>query len=477
MKVVLAGYNIDLEALKARAKILTPEVFSAAYARISRSDQEIPELRKVAYTELKKAREQNRRIIYEMGHHSIAEHCVFNFDLMGLSRLAVEQVEAHRLVSYTEASQRYIKWRANYVIPKELKKNKLLRLYKNTIAEQLKAYYYLIDKLSQWQNNTPTKLNCGPKPRVWEDARYITPLALKTQLGMTINGRNLELMIRRLASSELQELKELGRKLYRCAIKVAPSIILFYKATDYDQKTYEEIKAALRHTSEKSAPESACRLIDYTQDADNKLLASLIVRVNNSSYERALRLVKNMTQDQKLKLITKTFKYARFYDAALREYEHCYLTYELIISAAAYAQLKRHRMATISASDYDLDLGVTIPDSIIRAKEIDLFRKIIGLTEKAYKKIAQHLPQIAPYVLTQAHRRRVLVTINLRELYHIARLRMDQTAQWDIRNLVSQMVELARDVMPLGMLFCTAKDQYDKLYKQYFDKEDGNEAE
>jgi thymidylate synthase ThyX len=89
-----------------------------------------------------------------------------------------------------------------------------------------------------------------------------------------------------------------------------------------------------------------------------------------------------------------------------------------------------------------------------------LFNKVIAETEKTYNKIYKDLPQIAPYILTQAHRRRVLLTVNIRELYHIARLRMDKTAQWDIRKLTTDMVEQAQKVMPLSCMFCGAKDQF-----------------
>ena len=47
-----------------------------------------------------------------------------------------------------------------------------------------------------------------------------------------------------------------------------------------------------------------------------------------------------------------------------------------------------------------------------------------------------------------AHRRRILVAANARELYHLARLRMDGHAQWEIRELVGRMVELARRAAP-----------------------------
>ena len=91
MEVILAGYNIDvqtIEMLKGSNGSVnpTPETISAAYARISRDPRSIPELRKNAIEEVDKARKSNERIIYDMGHSSIAEHVVFNIDIIGVSR-------------------------------------------------------------------------------------------------------------------------------------------------------------------------------------------------------------------------------------------------------------------------------------------------------------------------------------------------------------------------------------------------------
>lgn len=454
MRIILSGYNIDLDALKDKKSVLTPETFSAAYARISRSPKSIPELRAIARNEIVKSREQNRRIIYEMGHHSIAEHAVFNFDIIGISRLAVEHLESHRLMSYTEASQRYIQWASKFVIPDELKKTKLLARFLRTIDIQNRAYRTLIEKLKSFE----TKL---VKPI--EDARYVTSLAMMTQLGTTMNARNLELVIRRCASSDISELRALGKKLYNRVIKVAPSIILFSEPTEYDKKTYTELKKLTHEDASPKMMDCSVKLLDYTSNGDDKIITGIIHRVSNTTYLEVFKKVKKMSQARKLDYIKKAFQYAKLYDATLREFEHCCLTFEVIVSAACFGQLKRHRIATITAQDYDPNLGVTIPASIKKSKQAGFFNKVIEETEKTYDIIYKKLPNIAPYILTQAHRRRVLLTVNVRELYHIARLRMDQTAQWDIRQLTEQMVNQARKVMPLSLLFCGAKDQYENI--------------
>ncbi len=107
MKLFLAGFNVDAQTLKELgggkldSRTMTPETISAAYARISRSPKPVNELRETARQEVEKARKSNQNIIFAMGHHSVAEHAVFNFDVLGVSRLAIEEIEKFRLCSYT----------------------------------------------------------------------------------------------------------------------------------------------------------------------------------------------------------------------------------------------------------------------------------------------------------------------------------------------------------------------------------------
>ena len=110
MKVYLAGFNVDATILRefeeklGKREDLTPEVLSAAYARISRDPRPINEIRKHAREEVERSRKSNSTIIFKMGHHSIAEHAVFNLDIIGVSRFAMEELEKFRLCSYTEKS-------------------------------------------------------------------------------------------------------------------------------------------------------------------------------------------------------------------------------------------------------------------------------------------------------------------------------------------------------------------------------------
>jgi len=481
MKVILAGYNVDstvIEELKKRSPErgdVTPETLSASYARISRDPRSVDELRALARAEVERAQRSNQTIIFKMGHHSVAEHAVFNFDIIGMSRFAIEEVEKFRLCSYTEKSQRYIKLEDDFVIPEEVKKAGKEEVFIKAIREQNDMYQRLYKKLKPYffdkysdlaQDRMKHSLLNG-----WakEDARYIVSLATEGQLGMTLNARNLEFMIRRFSSRRLAELREFNKKIYTLAKEVAPSIILFTEPNDFDGKTYQEIEEEVRleEPTEKKSLESVC-LVDLTPDADAKLVAALIHSVSKKSHKECVKQAKNLGMTGRESVVKAAFKNMEFYDAVLREFEYVDLTFDLIVSATCFAQLKRHRMATMTAQKYDPSLHVMVPPSVKAVGAERDFLGIIEKTNKAFKELSQSMETGAEYVLTNAHRRRVLMKMNTREFYHFSRLREDATAQWEIRSLANEMSEKAKKAMPITFMLIGGKDRYPEIYKSVF---------
>lgn len=484
MKVILAGYNIDsavIEELKAklpgRADV-TPETLSAAYARISRDPRSADELRAAARAEVDRARRSNKTIIFKMGHHSVAEHAVFNFDIIGVSRLAIEEIEKFRMGSYTEKSQRYIKLEDDFLLPKEIINAGKQEIFLDHITLQNDLYHELYHKLRPYFFDKYPEYAQDPKkhsvPDGWakEDARYVVSLATLGQLGLTMNARSLEYLIRKFASKELNELKELNQKIYDLAKKVAPSILLFTEANDFDSLTYDELREksnTLLKTNEHLSSEDV-RLVDYTANADTKLTACLMHSTSFFPYSVCLDKAKKMSSQKRAEYLKTAFRHMEFYDAVLREFEYINLTYELVVSATCFAQLKRHRMATQCSQEYDPSLGVVIPPSVSDVGMGDKFRECIDKTSDIYIAFKKSIDKGAEYILTNAHRKRVLLKVNARELYHISRLREDPTAQWDIRTITEKMCLLAKKKMPLSFMLLGSKDAYPQIYQRIFNK-------
>lgn len=482
MEVLLAGYNIDREVIEELKKTsppredITPETLSASYARISRDPRRADELRAAARAEVERTRRSNRNIIFKMGHHSVAEHAVFNFDIIGVSRLAVEEIERFRLISFTEKSQRYQTLTDDFVIPEEITEVGLADDFMNMIKDQNNFYHKLYGHLKPYIFGLHSALAADPKNRFildgWakEDARYAVSLATEAQLGMTVNARNLELMIRRLASKKLAELQEFNRKIYDLAKQVAPSILLFTEASDFDAKTYDELqeRVAVQDLGNTGGFLDAVRLVEATADGDTRLVAALLHTVSSASYEECMKKAKGMRDEERMEWIKTSLQHMEFFDSVLREFEHVDLTYDLVISATCFAQLKRHRMATLTAQSYEPQLGVTVPPSVEGIGAREAFMEVMDRTNEVFRRLKKKTEKGAEYILTNAHRKRVLLKVNARELYHISRLREDATAQWDIRHVAAEMTRLAKASLPLTFLLIGGKDQYPEIYRDVF---------
>lgn len=140
------------------------------------------------------------RNCYKVGHTGILEHATVSFLVKGISRACSHQLVRHRIASYLQESQRYVKYDLSgddwYVIPPSIDKNVyMLAEYNDKMAADAKAYR---DALAY-----------GIKP---EDARYLLPNAMKTNIVVTMNVRTLfhffDLRLGHRAQWEIRELAE-----------------------------------------------------------------------------------------------------------------------------------------------------------------------------------------------------------------------------------------------------------------------------
>lgn len=483
MIVTLAGYNVESDLLKnpgaAAPEALTPETLSAAYARISRSAKDIAALRLEARKDVEKTRKSNQTIVFKYGHHSVAEHAVFNFDIIDVSRLALEEIEQFRLLSYTEKSQRYVKLKGDYVLPEEIKDPGAQQLFRDTVRLQnefyTKAFTVLKEYLYKKYAHMTEKRSDRGILEGWakEDARYILSLATEGQVGLTINARSLEHLFRRFHLSRRAEVREIGKRMHEQVLKVAPSLILFAQPSRFARDLKHSFKdnfTGLGKDSSGLTCSDAPRILGYTENADDIILASFLSIFYSMPFKQALDAIENMDATEKERVFKDLFKHMEFFDPTPREFEMVDITFEAVVCASNFAQLKRHRMATLLPGEYNIELGNVIPENIkINGLEKE-FLQIIHRTNQVYLQLKEEYGEAADYILTNSHCRQVLMRMNLREVYHFIRLRADSNAQWDIRQLARHLLQQIKPFMPFAaMLLCGKSDfikEYENIYHQ-----------
>ncbi len=504
MRIVLAGYNLDSSIIEQfrktcdKPETLTPETVAVAYARISRDPSPVTELREKAISDVEAARRSARSIIFDLNHQSVAEHATFNFDILDISRLCVEALQWHRLCSYTEKSQRYQELAGEFVLPVEFQGDDR-SLFEKCLKKQTEVYALAFPVLLDYfKQKHPEMMSSKRDLRIVEgyakeDARYAMGLAVRAQLGFTANARNLEYIIRALRAHPLREMQELGEEFYRLAGAIAPSLILLTDPSEYEKEFgrplsedyFTETHSCAREIVAEFAREfkqdqtvdispysekNDVKLINTSSEPDRSLLIAIVHAHTSEPSEYCAQMADHLLQNrEKAENLIKGFlKHSNPWEAATREFEIVDFTFEIVLSAACFGQMKRHRMTTQLVQPYDPELGYTYPPSILEAGLTDDFERLYEETSETFYRLKKVHTPAAQYVLTNGHRRRMLMKADARELYHISRLREDVHAQWDIRQVSAGMLARAREKAPLTLLLAYGKDVFEEKKKEIF---------
>lgn len=143
-----------------------------------------------------------------------------------------------------------------------------------------------------------------------------------------------------------------------------------------------------------------------------------------------------------------------FRDKHLSVFEHAHFTARIEgISRACSHQLVRHRMASfVQESQRYTTVGgedwYVVPPDIAYTDGIEAcFRDTMRGAIYEYRHLIAHgmKPEDARYVLPEATKTTITMTMNVRELFHFLDLRLDEHAQWEIRDLAQCIVYALED--------------------------------
>ena len=200
--------------------------------------------------------------LVEMGHESPIEHVTFTFGIEGISRSCSHQIVRHRIASYSQQSQRYVKLEQfEYIVPPAIENNpEAKRIFTEAMERDQKAYDELVDLLledilidkhaADYGSCIREILKENPdavpdrskvldlyaekffedyrkaEKQAIEDARYVFPNACETKMVVTMNARSLYNFFNKRCCNRAQwEIRELADLMLVECEKVAP--ILF----------------------------------------------------------------------------------------------------------------------------------------------------------------------------------------------------------------------------------------------------------
>ena len=432
---------------------LTEEQIAVTFAMTSRRPEPFDEI--ATQVSAERAADFNERWVVGYGHASVAEHAILHLAVENISRLACDTLEDNRLASYTEKSSRYqVIDPESFHVPSELDAQPALRAeYVSVCRALFTTYSQLIDGvMSHLRSRHPQRdgesnsaYGLRLRRQATDACRAVLPASTLTNIGVTANARTLEHAISKLMSSDLAEERDVGSELREQGRSITPTLVKYA-----DHNPYLAGLRRVRASEDEAAPDTApvsVRLLDYDRDATRKLAAALLFR-QGGDYARALSVSDAMTERERAEMINSRVRDIGPHDAPPREFEMVGYTFEFVFDYGALREFRRHRMQTYLGQPLTVANGCDTPPLVKESGLTKVFHQAVSQSERLYSALAGQHPAMAQYAVTHAHRQRVLSRMNLRECYHLFKLRSSRQAHRSIREPILEAMRLAVAAQP-----------------------------
>ncbi len=466
-----------------------PEVQAYAMAKYSRSALSMKESLKEISEQ--KAEQFLNTFYFQYGHRSIADLAHIAFAVERLSILAAIVLVDEQRWDGQERSTRYQNFKkSGYYVP-DFGGDAAAREQYTTAADflfaeyefftqaMLRYYTGVVPRPAEMEEDAYTRTL---RARAFDNSRYLLPLATNTSLGQIVNARTLETQIARLLSSRYLEVRRLGELLKNAAkepafnvqsewlrglveeikavnpelgrraeqqllrpVRVAPTLVKYANASDYELKTRQELERAAAELMD-GVPVQNAPLVDLIEDdpLEVELAATLIYSASHYPYRQVRDRVQAMTGTQRNEIIDLGLRHRGPHDELLRAFHAGHqFCFDILMDAGGFRDMHRHRRCTQIEQGFTWRHGYDTPPDISAA----------GLEERyksAMKKICMASDQIGAtsagedagvYLLPMGMRKRTLFKMDFAEALYISELRSTPAGHFSYRNVAYAMYE------------------------------------
>jgi thymidylate synthase ThyX len=461
---------------------LPPEVVAVTFAKTSRVPYSFDEIAR-ELTETDSSRFHEKWVI-GYGHSSVAEHAVLSLAIENVSILGAKVVEDNRLSSFTEKSTRYqVMDPGEFYTPPAFEEGEPARVYGEAIAALYSTYGALMPEARRYCDRaygSPEWKDLGVSPagKACDAVRGLLPAAATTNIGWTVNARELRHAVVKMASHPLDEVRELARVITATARARVPTLLKYSEASSYLEGWEGRMAAAagIRVPSRGSHPVEAAgrsaaaeapgsgaepdvRLVSYDPDGERVILAALLFRATGRSHDEIAAEVAAYNADRVGVLLNDALSGIGSHEAPVREFESTAYAFEIVCDFGAYRDIQRHRMATQTEQPLSCELGYAIPTDAREAGLAGRMGEALKRAATSWRALASVDPIHAQYVVPLAFRKRFLMRMNLREAYHFVALRSRVQGHESYRRVAWAVRDAIERVHPnLGALIPAERD-------------------
>ncbi len=411
------------------------------------------------------------RVLVGYGDDSVAELGGAHLACEGISNIAAKALEDSRIgLSPLEKSTRYVVFnrkldgRYRYVRDAAIMASSHAERYERALDGLFDTYSALLEPAKESVRAANPK-DAATSQRAYLSAtrakacdllRGLLPMATMTNVGLFGNGRAFEYLLTKLYASELDELRELAGRMQHALDALIPSFVRRAKSERgqafqaYLRQNRNRVAELVAHQGLPAAePAAAVTLVDFDQDAELRVLAAILYPYSDATLEQVRAVVAAMPADERQALLRAYIgERANRFHRPGRALEEARYSFDLLADLGAYRDLQRHRMVTQERQHYGVAHGFYTPPELEAAGLAAQYAAALEQAAEAYTRIVAELPEQAQYVVPLAFRVRWRVTLNLRELYHLAELRSAPQGHPTYRAIAQDMYTAVQQVHP-----------------------------
>jgi thymidylate synthase ThyX len=481
----LAPYVTNLDRPVFALRNLPETVKGALFARYSRSGKTLRRLFLDEFADQVDAGERTmagevgvaratalyQRVFDDYGDDSVAQLGGAHVACEQASNLLTKQLEWGRLAAYLEQSTRYVSYadrpggRWRYHLDPDVDASDLGPEYRRVLDGLFATYAELLPALTghlarvvpQEPGSSEAAWRRAVTARALDGLRGLLPAATTSNLGIYATGQAYEALLLRLRASALPEARSYADLLLEELRKVIPAFLHRVDREDrgvawsrYLAETAAEtakvVEAVLGDVPPAAEPGPSVRLSEFDPAGEDKVLTAIAYpNLEAGEAEVAARVARLGAEERARLLAAYVGERRNRRHRPGRAFERAVYTFDVVADYGAFRDLQRHRMCTIVWQPLTPALGYDLPADVVEAGLDGRFQAAMASSAALYEALAPRFPAQAPYAVGLAHRVRFAMTMNARELMHLAELRSTPQGHPAYRLVAQRMHRLVAD--------------------------------
>ena len=409
-----------------------------------------------------------QRVFTQFGDDSVAQLGGVHLACEQASNVLTKVLEWGRLAAYLEQSTRYIIYdkqlggRYRYHTPPEVVAAGLTDTYRTEADALFRSYSSLTEQLTRYyQSLHPQEAGDSQfvyrstiRAKVCDDLRGLLPAATTSNVGIYASGQSYEMLLLRMRSSTLSEVRDYADLMLIELRKLIPAFLRRVDIPDrggawsqYLTETARSVETlgASFDIPVESRPEVT--LVEYDPDAELKIAAAALYAVSDAPDDALLAHIRTLPETDRDRLFhTYVGDRSNRRHRPGRAMERAGYRFDILCDYGIFRDLQRHRMMTLEWQALGTIHGYVTPESVID----------LGITpgwDAAMERAAEHHRLLvdavgrgaAQYAVPLAYRIRFFMQMNAREALHLLELRTAEGGHPGYRRVCQEMHRLIRE--------------------------------